>query len=357
MREQMNNSTLKGGVLTDNYTFEHVIQYVDSRINKILANIPSKIKKNIEEIRLRVNSPLMVSLNGYDYFVNRDGSISYEEKDSVIVTRENIKTTFNLVSNYSVYALEEDIKRGFITIKGGHRVGLAGKIVYSDQGLETLKDITSLNIRIAKEKLGVSKKIMKYLINGSTIYHTLIISPPQCGKTTLLRDIVRNISNGISDLNFKGLKVGVVDERSEIAATYMGVPQNMLGPRTDILDGCRKEDGIIMLIRSMSPQVIATDELGGSEDIKIIHEALKAGVKILSTVHGTDIEDVMGKPNMKKIIKDKIFDRFIILDNSQGVGTVNDILEGKSFNSIYIEKEKNYVSNKNSNFHSYHNKF
>lgn len=357
MRKKNNANIQKGEKSTDKYAFDNVIQYIDSKISKVLINIPLEMKKKIEEIRLRVNSPLMVSLNGYDYYVNYDGSISYDEKDLVIVSRENILTTFNLISNYSVYALEEDIKRGFITIKGGHRVGLAGKIVYGDKGLETLKDITSLNIRIAKEKIGISRKIIRYLINGTTIYHTLIISPPQCGKTTLLRDIVRYISVGDPALGFKGLKVGVVDERSELAATYMGVPQNMLGPRTDVLDGCRKEDGIIMLIRSMSPQVIATDELGSSEDIKVIHEALKAGVKILSTVHGTDIEDVMGKPNMRKIIKDKIFERFIILDNSRGVGTVRDIIEGKSFKSIYLEKEKKYVSDKNSDFNSYNYKF
>jgi stage III sporulation protein AA len=334
MKLQKNNYFIKKNLSSDK-NFDSIIEYLDYDISNLLEKIPKNKKEVIEEIRLRVGNPLMVTMSNKDYFVTRKGELVNELKESYIVTRENIYNTFRLISNFSVYAFEEEIKNGFITIKGGHRVGVAGKVVYGKNGLETIKNISSLNIRIARQKLGVSNNVIKYLIKKpNTIYHTLIVSPPQCGKTTLLRDIVRNISNGVPKLNFKGLKVGLVDERSEIASVYNGYPQKDVGVRTDILDGCQKHDGIIMLIRSMSPAVIATDELGDVKDIKAIHEALRAGVKIIATVHGEEIEDIKTKPNLKEIINEKIFERIIILDNSMGVGTVRDILDGKKYESL-----------------------
>lgn len=328
--------------------FDDILEYLDSNITDVLKKISKDSKENIEEIRLRIGYPLLVYANGQDYFINYNGKLKKNAENSFVVNNENIKKTFNMISNYSIYAFQEEIKKGFITIKGGHRVGVAGKVIYGVNGLETIKNISSLNIRIAREKKGISDAIMEYLISESnSIYHTLIVSPPQCGKTTLLRDLIRNISNGIPELKFKGLKVGVVDERSEIASVYNGQPQKDVGIRTDILDGCQKYDGIILLIRSMSPSIVATDELGGSRDIKAIHEALKAGVKILSTVHGEGIEDIKTKPNLKEIINERIFQRIIILDNSKGVGTISDIVDGKTLQTIFKETRSKDVIIKN----------
>lgn len=323
--------------------FNYVMEYLDPEVSNILIKIPNIEKEVAEEIRLRNGRPLMIYAKGKDFYINKTGKLSELSADGFIIRSEHINRTFKLISNYSVYAFEEEIKNGFITLKGGHRVGISGKTVYGKNGLETIKNISSLNIRIAKEKLGVSDKVIKYLINyPSSIYNTLIVSPPQCGKTTLLRDIIRNISDGIPSYKFFGLKVGVVDERSEIAGMYNGVPQNSIGNRTDILDGCLKHDGIRMLIRSMSPQVIATDELGSYEDIQAIHEALKAGVNILATVHGEDLKDITSNEAMKKIIEEKIFKRIIILDNSKGVGTIRDVIDGNSFSSIMYWEEGLY---------------
>jgi len=319
----------------NSFVFNNLLEYLVPDVSNILYKISDTKKDVVEEIRLKNNKPILIYYNGSDYFVSKTGQLIKDQKESIYITKEQLQKTFQIISNYSVYAFEEEIKSGFITLKGGHRVGLAGKVIYGPNGIETIRNISSLNIRIAHEITGVSNNIMKYILKQpNTIYNTLIISPPQCGKTTLLRDIVRNISDGMPRYSFNGLKVGLVDERSEIAGVYNGTPQNNVGLRTDILDGCLKSDGIIILIRAMSPDVIATDELGSVDDIIAIHEALKTGVKLISTVHGEDLEDIFAKKNLGQIIEEKIFRRIIILDNSKGVGTVRDILDGYTFRSI-----------------------
>jgi stage III sporulation protein AA len=313
-------------------TFNSILEYISPELSKKLWKIPDYIKKNAEEIRLRKEKPLMIFGGGTEYFLMNEGSVSKKEKGALITTHEDLVRTFQLISRYSVYAFEEEMRSGFITLKGGHRVGIAGKTVYGAKGIESIRDISSLNMRIGREKKGISDNIMKFII-------ILIVSPPQCGKTTLLRDMIRNISNGMEEYDFRGLKVGLVDERSEIGGVYNGVAQNDLGIRTDILDGCLKSDGITILIRAMSPQVVATDELGDYKDINAVHEALRAGVRLISTVHGKDIEDLLSKKSLSWIIEEKIFERIIFLDNSKGVGTVRDIVEGYSFNSV-LNREK-----------------
>lgn len=315
--------------------YNHVIKYICLELNQVLKKIKDKYKKDIQEIRLRANMPLNIYLNGRNYFVSPDGDLSKGPKWAKIVKPEHINKTFQLISNYSVYAFQEEIKNGFITLKGGHRVGIGGKVLYGGGEIETIKDISSLNIRIAKEKIGIGQKVIPYILDQKdSIYNTLIISPPQCGKTTLLRDMIRILSNGSFSTNNKGFKVGVIDERSEISGMYNGVPQHNVGIRTDILDGCNKKDGTTILIRAMSPDIIAMDEIGSSSDVEAIHESLKAGVKIIATVHGKSIEDLLSRRSLKILINEKVFGRYIFLSNSKGVGTIDTILEGKNFNII-----------------------
>ena len=347
MATKKSSNFIKKDINFETNTLKEVVKYLDPVLVQIINKIPNDIKERVEEIRIRSGKPLMVCLDGTDYIINKDGSISLNNFNPYISTSLNVSKSFQILSNYSVYAIEEELKNGFLTIKGGHRVGVSGKVVYGKNGLETIKDISSLNVRIARAKIGVSDDIMKYIIkNPNTIYHTLIVSPPQCGKTTLLRDIIRNLSNGMTNYKFRGLKIGLVDERSEIASLYNGQPQNNIGIRTDVLDGCKKYDGMILLIRSMSPHVIATDELGDEKDINAIHEAIKAGVKVIATVHGEGIDDLNSKPNLKEIIKEKIFERIFILDNSKGVGTIKQVLDGYTYRSVR-EEDNNYVSLKN----------
>ncbi|MBS4536198.1 stage III sporulation protein AA [Clostridium sp. D2Q-14] len=314
--------------------FNNIISRLDIILENVLKNIPIGYKNSVEEIRLRIQKPLMIDVRGKDYFITENGQLTKDSMRGYIIKKENIKKSFERLCEYSIYAVEDEIRNGFITIKGGHRIGISGKVIYKNKCISTIKDISSINIRIAREKIGVSKNIIGYLVDKDSIYNTLIISPPQCGKTTLLRDIIRSISNGISEYGIRGLKVAVIDERSEIGGIYQGIPQNDLGVRTDILDRVNKYDGTLMMLRSLSPHVIATDELGDKLDIDAINNSLKAGVKILTTIHGANIEDIKNKPNISLIMKEKIFQRIIILDNSKGVGTVKDIVDGKTNKSL-----------------------
>lgn len=322
---------MKDGIEAFNLVLENIIP----EIKIPLSRIPKDYKEGVEEIRLRVNSPLNIYYKGKDYFVSKDGLVSLNPKEGLSISLGEINKTFQLATNYSVYALSDEIKNGFITIRGGHRVGIGGKMIYGYSGIESIKDISSLNFRIARQKIGVSNHIIPKLLDERGNFHnTLIISPPQCGKTTLLRDIIRNLSNGSDEKEYRGFKIGVVDERSEIAGIYNGIPQKDIGIRTDILDGCLKSQGIMMLIRSMSPEIIAVDEIGGIEDAKAIDEALRAGIKLIATVHGTGIADIRMRNGLKSLFKEKVIKRFIILDNSLGVGTVREIIDGETYEDL-----------------------
>lgn len=316
-------------------------QYLCPNVRSIIKKLPNDFKLVLEEIRLRMNKPLMVFGGGKDYFIDLDGKLSLTSVNSYYINKDNIEKTLQLASNYSIYSVEEELKNGYLTIQGGHRIGVVGKVLIENKRVRTLKNFSGLNIRISREKIGVGSALLPYIINSKYEFlNTLIVSPPQCGKTTLLRDIIRILSNGIPSMNFRGLKVGVVDERSEIGACFQGVPQNDLGPRTDILDSCTKAEGIIMLIRSMSPQVIATDEIGRQEDSASIEEAMMAGVKLVTTVHGKSLEDILSKKNVGQLVKDGIFERIIFLSNNNGVGTIESVVNGTNLSYLYKLKKQ-----------------
>lgn len=316
-------------------TFNQLIEYFSSELRNSLREIPDIYKNDIEEVRLRINSPLNISFSNNDYFIKDNGKLSHNPKDGLLVNRDQIDRTFQLITNYSIYSLEDEIKNGFITLKGGHRVGIGGKVIFGDKGIEGIKNISSLNFRIAREKIGIAEDLMYYLVNYEGDFNnTLIVSPPQCGKTTLLRDIVRSLSDN------RGFKIGLIDERSEIAGVYNGIPQKSVGIRTDILDSCHKSLGIIMLVRSMSPEIIAVDEIGSKEDVISIQEALRAGIKLIATIHGYSIEDIRNRGSMNQLFSDKVFKRYIVLDNSLGVGTVKEIIEGEKYKNLIKEKRK-----------------
>jgi len=326
-------------VIKDYKIYDDLVENLCKELRDILIKIPNQYKNKIEEIRLRNGRPLAISYEGKDYFISSDGSVSNNTNNSFIVNEEHINSTFQLISNYSPYAYVEEIKKGYVTISGGHRVGIGGKVVYGPNGIENIKNISSLNIRVGREKIGISDNVISYLMEGTNMfYNSLIVSPPQCGKTTLLRDIIRNLSNGIK--GSKGFKISIIDERSELAGMYRGIPQNDVGIRTDILDGCLKYDGIMMAIRALSPDIIGVDEIGSKKDVEAIHEALRAGIKLISTIHGSNLKEIMEKRSMEELFREKIFQRFIILDRSRGVGTIREIIDGQNLKPIHIEKRE-----------------
>ena len=305
---------------------EELLRIFSLRLRNIFSKITLDYVK-LQEIRLRMNAPLIIVYGNNEYFVTGQSELSKNPCDAFFVTRNEIKETMEYISNYSLYAFEEEIKQGFLTIQGGHRIGIAGKAILEEEKIKSIKHISFLNIRLSHQIMGCADKVLPYVIHKKeeSIYHTLIISPPRCGKTTLLRDLIRQISDGSEYMN--GISVGVVDERSEIGACYMGVPQNELGIRTDILDCCPKAIGMMMLIRSMSPRVIAVDEIGAREDVEAIEYVINCGCKLIATVHGTNMEDIKRKPILGKLVKEGIFERFITLSNQGQVGNLEQIFD------------------------------
>ena len=302
-----------------------ILSVTCEKIAFALKNIPEDYIKKIEEIRLRADKPLVVFFNGYEHFINRNFKLSKDFDNTINISKEDIEKTFQMMCDYSIYAVEDELRQGFITLRGGHRVGITGRAVCDGEKVKTIKHITGMNIRIAHEIKGCSNELIKKLyING--LKHTIITSPPGCGKTTLLRDIIRNLSNGMESLGIRGYKVGLVDERSEIAGCFLGVPQKDVGIRTDVLDACPKAQGMIMLLRSMSPEVIAVDEIGSIEDANAIEDAVNCGVKIIATVHGDSIEEMEKRKGVKKLIENNAIERIVILSRKNGPGTIEKII-------------------------------
>ena len=272
--------------------------------------------ESLQEIRMRVEKPFLILADGEEYCVTEKGELTKQEQKGYIVTKQEIMETISYITHYSLYAYEDEVRQGFLTIEGGHRIGIAGKMVMEGNRIKNIKYISFLNIRITHEKKGCADELLPYIIDQGRICHTLLVSPPRGGKTTILRDLVRQLSNGTKFL--PGVTVGVVDERSEIGGSYMGVPQNDLGIRTDVLDCCPKAEGMMMLIRSMSPHVIAVDEIGDYEDSRAIEAVMNCGCKVLATVHGSSIEDIQKKPLLQQMVTQKVFERYVILGNLPG---------------------------------------
>ncbi|MDF2941776.1 MAG: hypothetical protein K0S01_634 [Herbinix sp.] len=307
-------------------TKDELLKIFSLKLRTILTKLTIDFNK-LQEIRLRINAPLLIIYGNKEVFVTEEAKLVDNPTQAIQITKNEIRETMEYISNYSLYAFEEEIRQGFITINGGHRIGIAGKIIIEDDIIKGMKHISFINIRLAHQVKGCADSVLPHLINEQTngIYHTLIISPPRCGKTTLLRDIIRQLSNGSSRL--EGMSVGVVDERSEIGACYMGTPQNELGIRTDILDCCPKAKGMMMLIRSMSPQIIAVDEIGSKEDLDAIDYVIGCGCKLIATVHGSSIEDIKCKPTLGELVKKKLFERYVILNNITGIGHLEEIYD------------------------------
>jgi stage III sporulation protein AA len=308
---------------------DDIMSFMPQRIKQSLAHLAPLKWSRMEEIRIRIGRPIELIIDRQSFFLTPDGGLTGLHQHGMIADVEDGHKIMNLISRHSVYAIEEELRRGYITIKGGHRVGIAGRTVVEEGKVKMLKEIRSFNIRIAREVKGIANSLLPKLLHHNQLLSTLIISPPRCGKTTLLRDLIRLLSYGSKEHHCLGQKVGVVDERSEIASCMDGIPQHDLGPRVDVLDACPKAEGMLMLIRSMGPDVIATDEIGSPKDTEAILEAIHAGVKIITTAHGYSLEDIKARPSLRPLFDQPIFDRYLILSNRIGVGTIEAILDSK----------------------------
>ena len=301
--------------------YKDILRYFPENIREILEK---KINNNliIEEIRIRNSKPIILKLNNSEKIIN------------YIVQTEDVLNILQSICENSIYSYQNQICEGFITIKGGHRIGITGSAIIENNQVKNLNYISNLNFRIARQIIGCSNNIIKEIINQeeNTIYNTLIVSPPGAGKTTLLRDIIRNLSNGTEEIT--GKNIGVVDERGEIAAMYKGIPQNDLGIRTDIIENIKKSVGMKMLIRSMAPEIIVADEIGSKEDVQEINYAVCSGIKGIFTAHGNSLEDLKLNPAIAELIEKNIFERLLFLDKNNK-GKVNKIYALDKINKVY----------------------
>jgi stage III sporulation protein AA len=309
--------------------FKSLINFISYDIKCLLEKIDVKTLYMLEEIRLRAEKPMIMNSSYGEMFVGSKGEVVRSIKDAYKVRQYDILKTLELMSRFSIYAYQDEIKNGYLTLKGGHRVGITGKVVIENERVVNVKDISGMNIRISREVTGCADRVIRHIVNGKCdIFNTLIVSPPQCGKTTLLRDIARVLSNGVKEHDFNGIKTGIVDERSEIAACYRGVPQNDVGIRTDVLDGCPKKIGMEILLRAMSPAVIITDEIGSCGDMEAIMKVINAGVKIIASAHGYNISELKSRQEVLEMIRHNVFQKYIVLGKSKGPGTVEEIING-----------------------------
>lgn len=273
----------------------------------------------LQEVRLRAGKPLAVGIGGQNRFVSPKGELLQTPEGSLRVDWDMILKSLEFMSRSSMYAFENEMQNGYITVEGGHRIGMVGRIIRQNGQISGINPIAGLNVRIAHEIRGCAEKLLPHLTADGALQHTLIISPPGGGKTTMLRDLIRLASDRLH------LTVAVADERSEIGGCYRGIPQCDLGMQTDVLDGCPKAEGMLMLLRTMNPQVIAADELGGRAELEAVVNVLHAGVKLLCTVHSDDVEELERRPGFDKLLKAGVFERIVVLSGRKGPGTVEGI--------------------------------
>ncbi len=286
--------------------------------------------ERLQEIRFRARMPLSVWMDNRERFVDMQGRIVDRPEKAARPAPGELEELLKYLCRYSVYAFADEIRQGFLTVQGGHRVGLAGQVILDGEGrIKNMKYIRYLNIRIAHQIRGAADPVIPFIYEDGHVTNTLLISPPGGGKTTMLRDIIRQVSEGTA--YGEGVNVSVVDERSEIAGSYLGVSQNDVGIRTDVLDGCPKVEGMMLLIRSMSPRVLAVDELGSIDDVQALLLASGCGCRLLATVHGGSLEEVRHKNYMRYVMEEGLFERYVMLDRKTGIYRIAGIYdrEGK----------------------------
>ncbi len=300
-----------------NERLERLLCYLPDDLYKSIRQIDEKDLSSLEEIRIRVSGPITLLTDQKEIFLQKAS-----DHTLYIPTMDEIKFIMEKITQSSVYAYLEDIRNGFITIEGGHRIGIGGTAVMKNNFVSHIKEVGFLNIRVAREKKGIGDTVYPDLLKKGKFQNTLIVSPPQAGKTTLLRDLTRNLSNHL----IKG-KISLIDERGEIAAVYHGIPQNDVGIRTDVITGIPKCEGIFLAIRSLAPTIIVTDELGSRQEVDAVFTALHSGVKLLTTIHGLNEVELLHRVDLKPLFQHQVFQKIIVLD-AACKGRISKIIDG-----------------------------
>lgn len=312
--------------------------FFPSGLRQVLIKVPPKLQAELIEIRLRVNQPLELNFGVKYRLIREDGQMTDDPDQALRIGTDDLSKTLNAFTTGSIYAIEQELAQGYLTLPGGHRVGLTGQVFYDGESIRIIRNISSINFRIARPVLGIARPILPFLWRKGHFFKTLILGAPATGKTSLLREIIREVSVGVPELGISGIRVAVVDERSEIAGGYRGIPQLDIGPRTDVLDGCSKRDGVYLLLRTMNPQLIATDEIGREEDWAIIEDIINAGVGFIATAHAGSLTEAALRPGLKKVLEMGAVERIVTLSNRLGIGTIESIKPGMDGPELFNSK-------------------
>jgi stage III sporulation protein AA len=308
--------------------WSQVLRFFPPTVREVLARVAERVRPQIMEIRFRNNQPIELCGDRQSAWVAATGELLAEPGRAVTFSPEDLQTIVNSLTAASFYALEERISQGYLALPGGHRVGLAGQTVCELGEIRLIRNVSSINFRIAKAVRGIARPLLSLLARDGRLCQTLLVGPPAAGKTTLLREIIREVSNGAPQCGLSGQRVGLVDERSEIAGSFLGTPQLDVGRRTDVLDGCPKKAGVYLLLRALNPQLIATDEIGGREDFQVLEDILNTGVSFIATAHAQNFPEALDRPGLRPLLEAGMVERVVVLSNRLGVGTIESIRAG-----------------------------
>lgn len=310
--------------------WQRALAILPKNLEQRLLELDSGLLEGLEELRIRTNQPLELCGRHGSLFVHRIRGTTTLAEEGFIIRQHQIQEMVQTATQFSMYAMEEELRRGYITVPGGHRLGLAGRIVLDDQGrVKSMRTISSLNVRVARAFPGVANPLRSFLHqrpDGKPL-SALLLSGPGCGKTTMLRDVARQWSDNLLIRRKVPAKVVIVDERSEIAGCVDGIPQFAVGVRTDVLDGCPKAQGMLMAIRSLSPDIVITDEIGRADDVNAVMEATHSGVCVIASAHAANLDEWRQRPHMDSLFQARAFSRYVLLSRRRSPGTVEAILD------------------------------
>lgn len=303
--------------------FEAAVSTLCHNLQGMLRAVPESAQRTAQEIRLRTGAPVAITCPGQNWFLGRGSELHNVPQSAYIVTPADIADSIVTMCSHSVHTHQHEMKNGFISLRGGHRAGICGTAVISGGEITAIRDITSINLRIAREVRGAADPLIERIFR-QRVCGVLIAGAPSTGKTTILRDLARQLAGGKAGRFYR---VAVVDERCELGAVYEGVAQNNLGPCCDILSGYPKGEGILTAVRTLSPQVVICDEIGAGAEVDSILDGLNCGVKVVATAHADSVGELMRRTQIRRLLENGAFERIVMLGGEGQPGRIQDILE------------------------------
>lgn len=296
----------------------------------ILKQLPEAVRAETQEVRLRSGRPVVLAQAERDLYLAGNGRLTVlPEDDTMRTTRPMLDEIFRHLCDSSIYAHQNEIRNGFLTLHGGHRAGICGTAILQDEKIANLREISGINLRIAREFPGAADTLLPFIRSSGRIRGMILAGPPGCGKTTVLRDLARQLSGGA----LGRCRVSIVDERGEIAATYHGVPQNDVG-QCDVLDGYPKGEGILQAVRALSPDVVICDEIGGAEDARAVAASLNAGTAVIASAHASSMEELFGRPPMRAVLDTGAFPQAALLCGRDRPGQIRSFFKEEDLNAF-----------------------